>query len=419
MRGSLAPLVMGMRWATGGGVSDHPQAPATERSLGLGIKIALDEFFFATELYSGGLVSLGDRHRLSQELGGALALYERNDWLDRPAEYHRRPPRLDRVLLDEAGAPWGRFRRMRFESGYAPHEGEPGRQRWLAYAANRTAHAWILEHEGEQRPWMVCVPGYRMGTPLIDFTGFRARWLHEKLGLNVAIPVLPLHGPRRIGRRTGDGFLTGDFVDTVHAEAQAVWDLRRLIGWLRTNGAPSVAVHGVSLGGYTAALLSGLEEDIDCVIAGVPAIDFIRLLSSHAPDFAVRLIDWMGYSFERIETLLRVVSPLAMEPQVARKRRYVYAGAADRLALPDHALDLWEHWERPEIAWYQGSHISFLWEPAVKHLITDALADNGLLRVPRSPSQRREARERRNERRVTGRRATDGSFQETPASAAS
>jgi hypothetical protein len=74
-----------------------------------------------------------------------------------------------------------------------------------------------------------------------------------------------------------------------------------------------------------------------------------------------------------------VVSPLAMPPQVAPARRYLYAGAADRLAPPDHALDLWRHWEEPRIAWYQGGHVSFLFEPQVKDLIRTALEESGFL----------------------------------------
>ena len=89
----------------------------------------------------------------------------------------------------------------RFESGYTPHPGEPGRERWLGYAANRTAHARLLEHPGAPRPWLVCIPGYRVGQVAVDFTGFRTRWLHRTLGLNVAVPVMPLHGPRRAGRQ--------------------------------------------------------------------------------------------------------------------------------------------------------------------------------------------------------------------------
>ena len=243
----------------------------------------------------------------------------------------------------------------------------------------RTAHAWLLEHSGPDRPWLVCVPGYRMGHPVVDFTGFRAHWLHHRLGINVAIPVMPLHGPRRVGRRGGDGFFAGDFVDTVHAQAQAVWDVRRLIGWLRTRGATSVGVYGVSLGGYTAALLACLEADLACVIAGIPAVDFVRLMRDHGPQFLLRAATRVGFSFDDVERLLQVISPLTLRPRVRKRRRYVYAGLADRLASPDHARDLWRHWGKPKAAWYQGSHLSYLWEADVKTFLEEALRESGLV----------------------------------------
>jgi predicted esterase YcpF (UPF0227 family) len=37
-----------------------------------------------------------------------------------------------------------------------------------------------------------------------------------------------------------------------------MWDIRRILHWVRTQGAPSVGVHGVSLGGYQTALLAEL-----------------------------------------------------------------------------------------------------------------------------------------------------------------
>ena len=40
--------------------------------------------------------------------------------------------------------------------------------------------------------------------------------------------------------RSGDGFLSGHALDTVHAEAQAMWDIRRLVSWIRAQGAPAV-----------------------------------------------------------------------------------------------------------------------------------------------------------------------------------
>ena len=46
------------------------------------------------------------------------------------------------------------YEHLHFDSGYEPHPDEPGRERWLAYAANRTAHAWVVRHAGGERPWL-------------------------------------------------------------------------------------------------------------------------------------------------------------------------------------------------------------------------------------------------------------------------
>lgn len=225
-----------------------------------------------------------------------------------------------------------------------------------------------------------------MGIPAIDFTGFRASWLYKNLGLNVAIPVMPLHGPRRVGRRGGDGFFSGDFIDTIHAQAQAVWDIRRLVGWLRSHGAPAVGSYGVSLGGYTAALHASLEDDLDCVIVGIPAADFGRLLQSHVPTFILRAAQRAGISFDGIDRVLRVVSPFSFSPRVPWERRFMYAGLADHLTTPDHARDLWHHWGEPRVAWYQGGHISFLWQPEVKDLIYEALVAGALIPRTKEPA---------------------------------
>jgi hypothetical protein len=231
-----------------------------------------------------------------------------------------------------------------------------------------------------------------MGHPAVDFTGFQARWLHRELGLNVAIPVLPFHGPRRTGRRGGDGFLSGDFLDTVHAKAQAVWDLRRLVSWLRREGAPCVGLYGVSLGSYTAALVAALEADLDCVIAGIPASDFLGIARWNAPAGFVRAAGLLGFRWAEIEELLRVVSPLAIPSRVPRQRLFLYAGLWDRLAPPEQARRLWNHWGRPRLAWYEGSHVSFLVERDVTKLVLSALRSTGFLAPPRRMLRRRGAR---------------------------
>jgi hypothetical protein len=217
-----------------------------------------------------------------------------------------------------------------------------------------------------------------MGRPWLDLGAFEARRLHRELGLNLLLPVLPLHGPRRIGWRSGAEFVGSFYLNTVHAEAQAMWDLRRLLGWLRGTGAPRIGVYGLSLGGYTAALLASLDRDLACAIAGIPGADFARVERRFATPMLLREAEAIGLDWDDIESVLRPISPLALAPRVARERRYLFAGIADRLVPPDQVRDLWEHWERPRIVWYAGAHLSFAREPEVRALVDGALRESGL-----------------------------------------
>lgn len=376
-RSAALPVVIGSRWLRLR--EAHEDVPVARGSLRLAAKILADELFLATEVLSGALVGLTDRRRLRDELESAFLFFEERGFLSDPGLYHVEPPPLVDTSVSFERA-WGLdYQHLRFESGWSPHPGEPGAARYAGYEANETAHVRILSHPGEPRPWIVCTPGFRMGQARVDFAGFNVRWLHRELGLNVAIPVLPFHGPRQVGRRGGDGFLTGDVLDTIHAQAQAVWDVRRLIGWLRRAGAETIGLYGVSLGAYTSGLLASVEDDLDCVIAGVPACDWVTLVSGHTPKSLLRASERLGFPWLALRQILRVVSPLALHSRVPRERSFVFAGTSDRLAPPEQAALLWKHWGRPRIAWYVGSHVSYLVEPVVTRLVREALQTSGLV----------------------------------------
>ena len=109
-----------------------------------------------------------------------------------------------------------------------------------------------------------------MGTPNIDLSLFHAQWLHEELGLNVLLPVQPLHGRRRRGSPKGTTYPAGDLLDNVHGAAQAVWDVRRALSWIRSQDPDArIGLTGVSLGGYVGALVASLDPDLACAILGV------------------------------------------------------------------------------------------------------------------------------------------------------
>jgi hypothetical protein len=358
------------------------EVPTPEPSLRLSAEVAADEVVLATMLTGLPLVSGDAWSRIRDEVIAARDFFESRGWLARPADYHVTPPPLVDPSLVPARTRGIHFEHLRFESGYAPHEGEAGRERWLSYAPNRTAHAWVLRHPGAPRPWLVAIHGFQLGHAWADFALFDPRHFHEKLGLNLVYPVLPFHGKRKVGRRSGDGFLTGDVLDSVHAEAQAMWDIRRLLSWVRAQGAPAVGAFGISLGGYQASLLAALDDDLACVIAAVPLTDIPRALWRHGPPLLIRHGEHQGVQRDEVSEVMNVVSPLSLEPRVPVERRFLIGGVADRLVPPDQVRDLWLHWERPRIVWYQGGHLTFNRAPAVRRLIRDALAEGGLIRAP-------------------------------------
>ncbi len=123
-------------------------------------------------------------------------------------------------------------------------------------------------------------------------------------------------------------------MDNVHAVAQSIWDIRRLLHWIRdTQAGERIGVQGLSLGGYTVALLAGIESDLSCVILGVPAVDFTILMEQHAPS-RFRSDPRLDRLTALASDVHRVISPLAFAPKVPYDRRFIYAGLADRLIHP-------------------------------------------------------------------------------------
>jgi hypothetical protein len=350
----------------------HPEGvPDPIPTMRLAVEVAIDEAMLGTMLFTQRFPSIADHARIEREIALAREQFAEAGWLEKPEGYHVCPAEActpDAVRRRTRGL---RFEHLSFASEYEPRQGEPGRERWLDYEANRTAHAWVVRKNPRQ-PWLVCLHGYRMGAPLIDLSAFQPRWLHKHLGFNLLVPVLPLHGPRSFGR-SGDGFLGGDLLDTIHAEAQAMWDLRRMLAWVRAGTDAPIGVYGLSLGGYTTALLASLDDGLACAVAGIPATDFARTFYRHGGPWQERAAAHTGLSQAKMEEVLRVVSPLALAPKVPHEGRAIFAGVGDRLVPPDQVRDLWRHWGEPRIAWYQGSHLTLGMHPEVRELIDSTL----------------------------------------------
>lgn len=355
------------------------EVPLPETSLRLAVEVAVDEAVLASMALRQPMLSLSLHERIQEEVHAARLLFRAHGWLENPMAYHETPPALDAPSARACRAGSLAYEHVSFESGYEPRADEPGRVRWLSYTKNRTAHAWVMRHPGPPRPWLVCIHGYEMGVPRFDLRAFDAHILHHRYGLNLVLPILPLHGPRKIGLQSGGGYLTGNFLDTVHAEAQAMWDIRRLLTWIRAQGGEQIGVYGLSLGGYNTALLASLEDGFACAIAGIPATDFIQLTFRHGPPLQVRFAERHGFVHDEVAEVLSVVSPMVVQPRLPVERRYLFAAVADRIVPAEHPRNLWRHWGKPRMVWYQGGHLTFRAHRGVAGIVEDALRESGLV----------------------------------------
>jgi hypothetical protein len=346
--------------------------PALAPGLRNAARIACDEAMLGWMQARTAVPDDDEIERVTREL--ETGLDRARDPLREPDPLERRPPPLAQYELAPLVVRGERFAELRAESGWAPASDEPGWERWISRSGNRELRAAVLRHPGAPRPWLICLHGYRMGQARLNLRLFDPLRLHHSLGLNLLVPVLPLHGARSIGTRSGDFFLDGRLVETRHALCQSVWELRRMVAWTRAEGAPAVGVYGISLGALCAALLASVEPDLDQLLLGMPLCDVADVLFRHAPPDRIARMNSQGLTRERVEEWLRPVTPLARTPKLAPDRVTIFAGTGDRIVPPGQALALHERWGRPRLEWLDAGHLTFFGDPRFRPIEAEALS---------------------------------------------
>jgi pimeloyl-ACP methyl ester carboxylesterase len=225
--------------------------------------------------------------------------------------------------------------------------------RWERYADNRVATARLLVR-GAPRPLAILVHGYLGGQLAVEQRVWPIEWL-LRIGLDVALFVLPFHGSRGDpARRGAPPFPGSDPRITNEGFRQAMADLRDLAHHLRRRGHPAVGVMGMSLGGYTTALAATLEPELAFAIPIIP-------LASLA-DFA-RDQRRLGRTPEETETqhraldlVHRIISPLHRSCRLDPERVLVIGARADQITPVSHARRLAHHFGARLESW-PGGHL--------------------------------------------------------------
>lgn len=250
-----------------------------------------------------------------------------------------------------------------FESPYVPRNPRE-REPYLSQRKNRVAHARHWCHGDRPRRTVVAIHGFSADLYLLNEFFFALPWLY-RLGFDVCLFTLPFHGRRQANYSlySGHGFFAGGVNRINEAFGQAVHDFRILLDHFeRSAGVTEVGVMGVSLGGFTTALLAAVEPRLRFAIPNVPVASIPDLAHEWEPIGTVLRagLKLQKLTIEDARYLVAVSCPLTYRPVLARERLFVIGGVGDRLAPPKHSRLLWDHWDRCRIHWFPGSHLVHL-----------------------------------------------------------
>ncbi|BBZ46197.1 alpha/beta hydrolase family protein [Mycobacterium parmense] len=234
------------------------------------------------------------------------------------------------------------------------------RERWGALRSNNVVRAQHWRHHDGPRPTLCVIHGFMGSSYLANGRFFTLPWYYRS-GYDVLMYTLPFHGERAEKRSpfSGFGYFAGGLSGFAEAVAQAVHDFRSIVDYLRQSGVDRIALTGISLGGYTSALVASVDDRLEAVIPNCPVVTPVKMFREWFPaNKLVRLgLRLSDIGDDDLAAGLSYHCPLNYAPRLPKDRRMIITGMGDRMAPPDHAVALWEHWDRCALHWFPGSHV--------------------------------------------------------------
>jgi pimeloyl-ACP methyl ester carboxylesterase len=345
----------------------------------IALRTAIASLLAATMLPTlvGGL--RGSRSREEQD---QLEFYAELAAAKDPALSFPAPTELPRVASRPASpiAEWlakGNVHNIRFDSSFQAVN--PAlRDQCGGFTRNNVVHAQHWRHDDGPHPTLCVIHGF-MGSPYL-FNGlfFSLPWFFRS-GYDVLLYTMPFHGSRaeKGSPFSGYGFFANGFSGFAEAMAQAVHDFRSIIDYLEYTGVDRIGLTGMSLGGYTSALIAGVDDRIQAVIPNVPVVAPDQTVDEWFPaNKVVQLRSLLSNTdSELTKAATQYSSPLNYPPLVPKDRRLIITGLGDRLAPPEQAEMLWEHWDRCAFHWFPGNHILHVSQPDYLRRMTRFMRD--------------------------------------------
>lgn len=311
----------------------------------------------AASAIPGAVVSGGKRQREAVEYYASLSYNRDPNFIFPP------PPSDVPVRAKRTRPVWARgISRVEMLSFKSPYQVryEKIRDQFESHTRNSIARAMHWRHSDSPRPTIIVVHGFTGSPYWFNSTFFQLPWFY-KHGCDVVLALLPFHGQRndRPAPFNGSGLFDDGFGVFTEAMMQSVCDLRVLVNYLEDSGVEHVGITGLSLGGYLTALMADVEPRLHVAIPNSAVTEMASLIDSWFPAGQILRLGMRlgGIDYELNRAAMSLHSPLSYPAQLAKDRLFIIGGLADRLAPPEQSARLWDHWDRPRIHWFPGSHI--------------------------------------------------------------
>ncbi len=224
----------------------------------------------------------------------------------------------------------------------------------------------------QQRPAIILLhgaggdPDYHFGFPRIARACNRA-------GFNAATLITPFHFQRRPRRAAKWNWDCRFVVQTDYA--QAIAEIRALMGWFLQAGCPAVALWGNSYGGALAGMIASRDARLSAAVLSAPGLDFNVFLS------AARQVVWPGFRREllRFQPVcdafnLTGLNLVRTQPCIPRDKILLIEAMHDLFVRRGSMEALWQAWGQPDIWRLPHSHASRSLSPGLTRRILGWLA---------------------------------------------
>lgn len=225
---------------------------------------------------------------------------------------------------------------------------------------NAVSHAEHWCHGDWPRPTIIVAHGFASDAAWLNARAL-ALGSFYRAGYDVLLFTFPHHGPRAEPFRPFNGFgvFGHGLLHFNEVTLQAIHDLRVFMNHLRARQVERIGITGISLGGYTAALLACVDDRLDYCIPVVPAVTPIDAFLAWQPTGMLlsRLMLSQGVGVAQMRGLVAIHNPLTYASPMAGERVLIIGGAGDRVTEPHHVELLHRHWPGSTLHWFPGNHV--------------------------------------------------------------